>query len=196
MKRWIIFIIMFCIFLASIGIGYFYLNTRTDQKIESKASDEYIYKTDNEIKNEKINTKTEVEEKISPNAHITRIIFYKKCGHEIIETEIAQEKFINMTIDEFKEEIAKENYKIENFSNLEISIYKQEDGICPEHYIIGEEDGIINIYKIDEYGETKLYDITNIYIEYLPEDEREKIKNKIEFVGKEELNLFLENLES
>lgn len=196
MKRWIIFIIMLFIFLSSIGIGYFYLNSRIDQKKERTATDEYIYKGNSEIKNDTINTKTDIEEKISPNAHITKTVFYKKCGHEIVTKEIVQEKYINMTIDEFKDEISKDSYDLENFSNLEISVYKEDNGICPEHYIIGEEDGIINIYKIDEDGETRLYDITNIYLDYLPENEREKIKNKIEFVGREELNLFLENMES
>lgn len=196
MKRWIIFLIMLSIFLASIGIGYFYLNTRTDQRKESKTNDEYIFRTNNEFENETVNTKIDVEEKISPNAHITRTIFYKKCGHEISETELAQEKYINMTIEEFKDEIYKENYNLESFSNLEVSIYKENDGICPEHYVIGEEDGIVIIYKIDEEGETKLYDVTNIFLDYLPEQEREIIQNKVEFLGKEELSLFLENLES
>ena len=137
-----------------------------------------------------------MDEKVSPNAHITRTVFYEECGHEITETEVAQSQYINLTEEEFKEKIEKEGYQLGSFSSLDIIIYKQSDGICPEHYVIGEENGFINIYKIDENGETKLYDVTNIYLEYLPDEEKEKIKNTIELLGREELNLFLENLES
>lgn len=196
MKRWIIFIMMSLIFLASIGIGYFYLNTRTDQKKESRVTNNSNYRIENKFENETVSTKSDIEERISPNAHITRTIFYNGCGHEFIETEVAQSQYINMTEEEFKKAMQKENFILENFSSLEIMVYKQSDGICPEHYVIGEDNGFINIYKIDENGETKLYDVTNIYLEYLPEEEKEKIKNKIELLGREELNLFLENLDS
>jgi hypothetical protein len=186
---------MSLIFLASIGIGYFYLNTRNDQKKESKVTNN-LYRIDNKTQNETIYTESNMDEKVSPNAHITRTVFYEECGHEITETEVAQSQYINLTEEEFKEKIEKEGYQLGSFSSLDIIIYKQSDGICPEHYVIGEENGFINIYKIDENGETKLYDVTNIYLEYLPDEEKEKIKNTIELLGREELNLFLENLES
>ena len=36
-----------------------------------------------------------------------------------------------------------EDYEIENFSELQISLYKEENGFCDEHYYIGENDGSI-----------------------------------------------------
>ena len=53
LKRLIIFLIMLLIFLASIGIGYFYLNTRDDQKNASKSEDLIA---ENNIENQTIST--------------------------------------------------------------------------------------------------------------------------------------------
>ena len=85
---------------------------------------------------------------------------------------------------------------IEEFSTNEIILYKKEDKMCPEHYIIGEANGLINIYKLNQNGEAELYEVTNIYLEYLPEEEKEKLKETVEVMGREELNSVLENLAS
>ena len=50
MKKLVIFIMMLLIFLASCGIGYFYLNTRDDQKKESKADENIL--VENNVKEE------------------------------------------------------------------------------------------------------------------------------------------------
>ena len=52
------------------------------------------------------------------------------------------------------------------------------------------------LYKINEKGETELYETTNVSLEYLPVEEQEKIKSGIEAIGQENLNQILENLES
>ena len=68
--------------------------------------------------------------------------------------------------------------------------------MCPEHYKIGVAEGVINIYRKDEDGEEELYEMTNISLEYLPEEEKIKLENGIEIIGEEELNSVLEILES
>ena len=173
------------------GIGYFYLNTRTDQKKESKAADIILI---NNIENEIAQTEAEVEEKISPNCKIIERTFYKKCGHEIEENWIVKKSWVNLSEDELEDIL--EDEEIEKFSSNEIILYKKEDKICPEHYIIGEANGLINIYKLNEDGEAELYEVTNIYLEYLPEEEKQKLKETVEVKGREELNSVLENLAS
>ena len=190
LKRLVIFIMMVLIFAASIGVGFFYLNSRDDQKKESRVEANNTIKSSNEI----VSTETLIEEKISPNAKLTETVFYKECGHEIIEIGSIKRDWINLTEEELKEKL--EGYELEKFSEMEVFIYKEEEGICPEHYIIGESDGYVNIYKINQEGETELYETTSIYLEYLPEEEQNKLKEQIEVLGQEELNAVLENLES
>ena len=191
MKRLVIFIMMVLIFVASIGVGYFYLNTRDDQKKESKL-EENILNISNEA--ETVSTETEVEEKISPKAQVIERILYKKCGHEITNKTTVNRLWVNLTCDELENIL--EDEEIEEFSESEIVLYKEEDGMCSEHYIIGESEGLINIYRLNEDGEAELYEITNIYLDYLPEDEKKNLQRTLEVVGKEELNAVLENLTS
>ena len=68
--------------------------------------------------------------------------------------------------------------------------------MCPEHYKIGVAEGVVNIYRRNENGEEELYEMTNISLEYLPEEEQAKLDSGIEIIGEEELNSVLENLES
>lgn len=190
LKKVVIFILMLLIFLASIGIGYFYLNTRDDQKNDIN-SEEII--AENKIDNETISTENQ-EEKISPNAKVIITHFYKKCGHEIITEKEVDKEMVNLNKKELEE--LYEDYEIENFSELQISLYKEEDGFCDEHYYIGEDRGMICIYKLNQEGEEELYESTNILIDYFPEEEKKEIKEKKEIIGKEELYSILENFES
>lgn len=190
LKRLVIFIMMLLIFLASIGIGYFYLNTRDDQKKSSKTEDIIA---ENNIENKTISTENQ-EEKVSPNAKIIITVFYKECGHEIVEEKDIDKRIVNLTKKEIEE--LYEDYEIENFSDLQISLYKEEPGFCDEHYYIGEEKGIVCVYKLNQEGEEELYESTNILIEYLPEEEKKEIEDKKEILGKEELYSILENFES
>ncbi len=194
MKRSIIFILMLLIFLASVGIGYFYLNTREDQKKESKVENNIIKNiVKNIVKNETISTENQ-EEKVSPNAELLTITLYRKCGHEIIENKHVEKDMVNLNKNQIQEKF--KGYVIETFSNDQISLYKEEEKVCNEHFLIGQENGFINIYKLNEDGEEELYESTNISIEYFPEDEKNKIIGKIEIIGKEELYEQLENFES
>ena len=190
MKRFVIFVIMLLIFLASCGIGYFYLNTREDQKKESKADENVLPQNNTE---EYVSTET-TEEKISPNTEITKETFYQKCGHEIIEISKADKDMINLTKEELEAKC--NNYQIEEFSTKQVNIYTKNSGICPEHYVVAEAEGIVNIYKKTENGENEFYEATNISLEYLPKEEQEKLKSGVEAIGRENLNQILENLES
>jgi hypothetical protein len=183
---------MLLIFLASCGIGYFYLNTRADQRNDSKV-DEGVTVIKNDVENETISTET-TEEKISPNAELTEVVLYKKCGHEIAKSNKVPRDIVNLDEKEFEEKY--KEYKIEEFSDKQVSIYNEVDKMCPEHYKIGVAEGVINIYRKDEDGEEELYEMTNISLEYLPEEEKIKLENGIEIIGEEELNSVLENLES
>lgn len=168
--------------------GYFYLNTRNDQKKTSK-EDENIIKN-NTIEDEYVTTEAK-KEKISPNAEIVETIHYEKCGHSITNKEEVPREVVNLSEDDFKEKF--NDWKIDFFSEKEISISKEVENICPQHYIVGVDDGIINIYKMNEDGEEELYEATNIYLEYLPEKDKKELENKIEVIGRENLNALLEN---
>lgn len=138
-------------------------------------------------------TSTIGEDQISPNAVIYFKTYYTECKHTTTETIDIPQELVNKT----REEVA-EKYKdwdIGEFTNQEITLYCEVEGICPEHYIIREKDGYIAIYQIGENGKETLKEMTGIVINYLPETDVLRLQEGIKVVGKEELNATIEDYE-
>ncbi len=134
------------------------------------------------------------ENKTSPTTNLTIRIFYKQCNHLVETTEkISDKESINLTEEEFKQKY--NDWEIQRFTSSEIIIYKEVDDYCNEHYIIGEQDGCVAVYKIDKDGEEKINKLTDISINYLTNEDVEKIKKGIMVYSKKELNKTLEDFE-
>ncbi len=136
------------------------------------------------------------EERISPNTFVEKRIYYKQCEHSITKLDNVNEEIINMTEVQFREYI-KENYpniKILSFSPKKIVLREERNHLCPNHYIIGEFDGKIAIYRINEEGGKYLDKVFKDYpISLLKEIDQEKLKNGIIVDSEEELSDVLEN---
>lgn len=70
------------------------------------------------------------------------------------------------------------------------SNYEKEDTT----YILKEQDGVIAVYKEKEEG-NELYDLTDISVDYLTDDDKQNLKNGIEVTGLDSLNQLLEDFE-
>ena len=97
MRKLLIMLILLLIFLASVGIGYFYLNTRNDQRNSSKINENIIQ---NEI--EYISTE-QTDEIVSPNSELIKTIYYNKCGHTMTEEENISDDLVNLNEEQIKE---------------------------------------------------------------------------------------------
>lgn len=131
--------------------------------------------------------------KISPNANITFKICYKECGHTIVEKEKVEETLVNLTKEEFHAQY--KEWSIEEFKENNIILYKEEDGICNEHYFLKEENGYIVIYELKQNQNKQLLKVTDISTKYLPESDLVEIGNGMTIYTKQELNKFLEDYE-
>nr|WP_272878533.1 BofC C-terminal domain-containing protein [Clostridium sp. Cult3] len=86
------------------------------------------------------------------------------------------------------------NIKILSFSVKEIVLREERNHLCPNHYIIGESDGKIAIYGIDERGEKYLNRVFKDYsISLLKEVDQLRLKAGIVVDSEEELSDVLEN---
>lgn len=70
------------------------------------------------------------------------------------------------------------------------SNYEKEDTT----YILKEQGGVIAVFKENEEG-NELYDLTDISVDYLTEDDKQNLKNGIEVIGIDSLNQLLEDFE-
>ena len=81
------------------------------------------------------------------------------------------------------------------FSKDEVVLYKLADGLCGEHFVINDENGVVVVYRLDEEYNKSLYEKTDIYTEYLPDQDINRLKEGIYVYTVSDLNSELENLE-
>ena len=176
-----------------IGLYLYKINLLKEESIAKEDIDK------NNIIAERKNTGEETlvnntEVRITPNTKITEKTYYKKCKHIITTEKKPEEKWVNLNEEEFKEQ--NNNLEIQKFTQEEIIIYQENEGFCNEHYLLKDVDGNIEIYILDEKGEiTKASTRTEIPTEFLPEKDRENLKEGIKVYTKKELNKIIEDFE-
>ena len=204
-KKWIICIIIAVVLglVAGIGFAIYSSNSNKTEGLdilsEKELAEENTYYNNSVVDDEEdkkainILETSATEESISPNAVITKRIYYTACDHLKKETEEVPEDLVNKKEEDIEKEFA--DWKIEKFSPTEIVLYKEMSGNCGEHYFVQEHNGVIGIYTIDEYGVKTLKEDTEIVTQYLPEEDLQNLKAGVEIVGYTKLTEFLEDYE-
>lgn len=182
MNRKILILLSIFIVVIAVIIAIVIYNSRKNEiseEIITKVAEENILddctEEYEEIKNEILQTSVE-EEKISPNCFITLKTFYKKCGHETSQHLEIPEELVNKTKEQLKEKY--DGWNVEKFSDTDIILTKDEEGVCGEHYIVRENNGKIAIYEVLSDGSEKEYEITDISTEYLTDTDKLNMKKR------------------
>lgn len=195
-KNYVYLIIAIIIILILAILGGIFLFKTESRPLENKQENHTIVENtvigeENNISSNEINA--EPEEKISPKALMIFQTYYKECGHTIKQYLEVPEDVVNMSKKEVEEKY--QEWKLQEFTPLQITLRKEEEGVCKQHYVVKEKDGIIAIYRINEQGEEELKEETGISTQYLPPNDLTKIKQGIKVYGQEELNSALEDFE-
>ena len=165
-------------------------NTYIAEKIEDECTEEY-----KEEQMEKQNT-TEVsstEEKVAANAILILKKYYTKCDHTINEYVELPQELVNLTKEQVQEKYA--DWQVIGFEKGKITLYKEFDDVCGEHFKLKIEDGKVVVYTVNNDGTETLYEKTNISSEYLTETDLINMQDGLEIYGKEELNQVIEDFE-
>jgi len=135
------------------------------------------------------------EDKISSNSALILKKHYRDCGHTINEYVEMLPELVNMTQDEVDEKFM--DWELIGFTSKEVTLFKEFDGTCGEHFRLKEENGKVIVYKILEDESEQIYEKTEISTEYLPKTDLIQIQSEkgIEVFGEEELNKVLEDFE-
>ena len=133
------------------------------------------------------------EEKTTPNTLIIFESYYSKCGHSKIRSEKIANEYVNKT----KEEMQKiySDWEIRSFSSDRIELFKNENSLCGNHYIVKEENGYVTVYNINKDGQEVLSDKTDISTKYLPKDDNDLLKNGIKANSTSQLEQILADFE-
>lgn len=189
MRKWIIIVALIIIFILSIISG-FIVKSYINFSNKKEDINHNVLANSNDNKTIKTNS---IDEKVSPNAKIIITETYQKCGHTVTRKEDVPREIINLN-KEHVEEYYK-GWNVDEFCSSEIKISRKNKGICNEHYVIGELNGFISISVKNDIGESIFKGVTDIAVQYLPEEDLQKLKQGIEIVGKDNLNKFLEDFE-
>lgn len=165
------------------------MNVVNTQKLAGDTNEEKLNSEENNRMIETSSTNTN----ISPNAIIVEKRYYQSCDHLIRETIDVPEELINQGEEQVKEYYF--GWTIEQYSPTEMVVYKEFKGICNEHYIVKEHDGVLGIYMENDDETQEWLEDTEIEVQYLPEDDIEEFKVGVKVVGKTNLNTFLEDYE-
>lgn len=144
--------------------------------------------------NEKKETVLKEEEKITPSTKMVYVYNYTEDSVKEVFEDVPPYFLINKTRQEIEEDLS--NWQVDKFSNKEVVLSKSVQGQSNQHYIISEYDGLVAIYYENEIEGNNLMDITDIYVDNLPEEIKSKLKEGIKIKGKSNLNLTIQDLES
>lgn len=197
MKKWLYAIIIIVIVLIAIFIGVNLF--KNDNEIDKNNTNTILKNEANQI-NEVLDdtfindiSVSSQKEKISPNATLIIKKHYEECDHIIKEYANIPEEYVNLTKEELEEK--KDEWEIEQFYKDEVILIKEVSGVCNQHYVLRQKDGIIAVYQIHNDNTETLKEETGIAIEYLTENDRLRLEEGIRIYGEEELNSTLEDYE-
>ena len=166
-------------------------NTKKEVKISEKIEDEC---TEEYTKETKIEEVVATKEKVSANSQLILKKYFKQCDHTINEYVEMPQELVNLT----KEEVQNKynDWKVIGFEPNKVTLYKEFDDMCGEHFKLKIEEGKIVIYQINKEGNQSIYEKTNISSEYLTQTDLISIENGgLDVYGKEELNKLIEDFE-
>lgn len=189
MKKWIVIALIIMIFMLSVISGFIvksYINF-------SGKKDEGNQAVLAENESDEVVDTSSANETVSPNAKVILTETYQKCGHSIMIKQEAPREIINLSKEKVQEFY--KDWNIDEFSSNEIKLSRKKSGICNEHYIIRESDGFISISCKNDIGEYIFKGLTDISVQYLSEEDLNKLEQGIEVVGRDNLNKFLEDFE-
>ena len=147
----------------------------------------------NDVENTLIIKTSSGEEKTTPNTIIIFESYYSKCGHSKIRSEKISNEYVNKTEEEMKKIYS--DWEIKSFSSDRIELYKNENSLCGNHYIVKEENGYVTVYNINKDGQEVLSDKTDISTKYLPKDDNDLLKNGIKANSTSQLEQILADFE-
>ena len=181
-----------------VGITYIIFNQNKDEENVPESND-YISElvedecTEEYAEEQNTTAVTSTEEKVAASAILILKKYYAQCDHTINEYVELPQELVNMTKEEVQAHYP--DWKVIGFEKGKVTLYKEFNDLCGEHFKLKIEDGKVVVYMTNKDGSESLYEKTNISSEYLTETDLINMQDGLEIYGKEELNQIIEDFE-
>ncbi|MDI6602155.1 MAG: BofC C-terminal domain-containing protein [Thermoanaerobacteraceae bacterium] len=183
-NRNVLYIILPILLIAGFSISYF-INYDSRDNVKQKPLVE---------KEQVIETAPSTKKIIEPDAKVLYERLYKSCNEIYTEEDSVSTEYVGLNEEEFAR--AYKGWMIRSFSPTYIQLYREEDGYCPRHYIIGEKNGYIVVFKnTTDKGLTPVQ-FTDILVASLRSEYQENIKKGIVVDSEERVYQILADISS
>lgn len=189
MKREYLYITVLILCIVAVAGGIFGLLNTTYQT-EATQEVEQIQEI---YENQNVVATTSKEEKVSPNTDFALKKYYDECSHFSYEEAELPTELVNLTEQEVEDYY--EDWEVEEFSEEKLTLCKEVNGYCNEHFLIQLKEDEVNVYQMGTLGELKEYKKTDIVRDYLPEEDIENLEEGITVYGEGKLSSVLEDFE-
>ncbi len=187
------------IFLSVMLFAGYSSNLGRNNKLKYDSKSEYHKIEDgvkiNDKKNE-LQTRVVDENLVTLSTNISYKVKHNKCNHENIINEKPKQDMLGLDRKSF-EKYVKDNlpeWKMDMFSKHEILLSSERDAFCQKHFIVGEKNGKIAIFIIDENGNKEVHRIfKDTTISTITEENQKRLKEGIVVDSEEEAIQVLED---
>ena len=147
----------------------------------------------NSLEQDNIQANSQESVRLSPNASVVYETKYEKCGHVSRQYKNITQDLVNKTERDINGLYP--DWAVKEFDSNELVLLKSESGECGEHYILRDVDGKVVVNLLNENGEEKEFEKTDISIEYLTDTDKIDIEKGLKVYGKENLSQIIEDYE-
>ena len=147
----------------------------------------------NSLEQENIQASSQESVRLSPKASVVYETKYEKCGHVSRQYKNITQDLVNKTERDINGLYP--DWAVKEFDSNELVLLKSDSGECGEHYILRDVDGKVVVNLLNENGEEKEFEKTDISIEYLTDTDKIDIEKGLKVYGKENLSQIIEDYE-
>jgi len=190
MRKEYLYIILLVTCILGILLGrIFFMNVAYNNTVSQNNTD-YLKIFNNEIA---LETSSGEEKRVSPNSLFALKKVYNECNHfEYEEAELPKE-LVNLSRQEIEDYY--DDWEVEEFDDKKLVLCKEINGYCNQHFVIKLDDNQVKVYRLGTHGEYIEYKNTDIFKEYLPEEDIKKLEDGIMIYGEGKLSSVLEDYE-
>ena len=132
---------------------------------------------------------------VEDDCRLIQTLRYARCGHEVVRRITADKEYKGCTLQQMQE--AFPEWDITSFSPAEIEMSRTLQIYCPDHLVVLPDGaGVLGVYE-NKYGDGyALRAQLDIPVSDLPENVRETVHLGMPFKSADEIESWLETLES
>ena len=186
-RRYLLAAVFIVLASAAFGVGYFFnadapedledpknsstMNLQIPESLINPSDRKSVYEEVNADSIPDLAINIPDNDLLTPNTQLIFKTYYNSCRHTVEKAVQAINDEVNMNEQQLKEKY--NGWELTGFSPPIVEFSRTVDTYCPNHYIIGVDNGFIAIYVYDEDGHKVMQEKTDISSMTLtPEDQQ------------------------